>query len=411
MSYTLLRGVRVLEVSLLATSIAGQLLADLGADVLKIEAPGRGDYVRELGSDFLDGVSLLHLRWNRGKQSLVLDLRSEQGREAFRALAARADVVVDGLRSGTLDAWSLGYDDLAPGHASLVYCSMSGTGSFGPYRRLATHGLLYDAFAGLAPPDRSRPDGVPRVPEIHPVGMEEAGLYAALVVVAAVLRARDAGEGAFVEVAEMDAACAAAADAVERRLNPVERRERASVGESVRYSYYDTADGKVVCFQASEAKFWAAFCRAVGRADLLERYPSEPVGDHARGNEALRRELAAIFATRTQAAWVACFLEHGVPGGPVHTAASLVEDGHFLARELLYEPAARAGPGTGHRLVGSPMKVRGERFSAGRAPALGDHDPEVLARVWGAGAHGGATEAAAAAEGAAAEAAAEDRHR
>jgi crotonobetainyl-CoA:carnitine CoA-transferase CaiB-like acyl-CoA transferase len=153
--FTLLNGVRVLEVSLLAPDTAGQHLADLGADVLKVEPPGRGDYVRQVGTTFLDGISLMHRRWNRGKQSIVLDLKADKERELFLTLARRCDVMIDGLRSGALEDLGLGYEELSRSHPTLVYCSLSGLGTSGPYRRLATHGLFYDAYAGLAPPDYS----------------------------------------------------------------------------------------------------------------------------------------------------------------------------------------------------------------------------------------------------------------
>jgi crotonobetainyl-CoA:carnitine CoA-transferase CaiB-like acyl-CoA transferase len=378
--YDLLKGVRVVEVALLATDTLGQHLADLGAEVIKIEQPPRGDYVRELGSTFAGSTSLMHLRWNRGKQSVAIDLKVPAGRDTFIALVKKSHVLIDGLRAGALDRLELGYETIKLLKPSLVYCSLSGVGRDGPYRRLATHGVFFDSFAGLAPPVYPNIDGIPRIPsDFTPVGMLAGGMYGAIGVLAALVRSISTGEGALIDVAEADAAASWVSDRVERAVNSFNVAALGGLGHGVRYSYYKTADERVILFQASEAKFWDNFCTGVGRLDLLQQFPSRPVGDHASGNETLRQELKQIFLTRSQADWVTFFIEHNVPGGPVHEADELATDPQFTARNMLYE-VIHPEAGT-LRLVSTPIKVVGEEFSVSPAPRMGQDTEAVLRRI------------------------------
>jgi crotonobetainyl-CoA:carnitine CoA-transferase CaiB-like acyl-CoA transferase len=377
--YTLLDGVRVLELALLAPDLLGMHLADLGADVIKIEQPPGGDYLRDVGGRKLAGLNLAHLRWNRGKRSLTLDLKRSEGRDILHRLAARSDVVIDGLRSGGGGRGGAAGAARGALNPSIVYCSLSGAGGSGPYARLATHGVAYDAYAGLAPPT-THADGSPRIPARPSIGMHAAPLYAAMAVCAALVKARATGESQRLEVAELDVAASWQAEALDAALNGVESTPP-DLTASVRYQYYRTADDRVVLFQASERKFWRNFCTAVGRPDLFEAKPGAVAGDHARGDEALRAELTAIFRTRTREQWLRLFIAHDVPGGPVHTVDTVLEDPHFRARDLLFEQDHPVAGRT--RLFGTPVKTAGEPFAAAPAPAAGEHSGEILAQVLG----------------------------
>src|SRR5205814_1284999 len=202
LAYTLLGGVRVLEVALLAPDLLGMHLADLGAEVVKIEQPPGGACLREIGGRKRAGLNLMHLRWNRGKKSVTLDLRRREGQRLLHRLAARADVFVDGLRPGAAARCAADYATLAAVNPRLVYCTLSGAGTWGPYAALPTHGVAYDAFAGLAPP-ATHPDGSPRIPAYTAVGMFAAPLYAAFAVCAALVQARATGTGRLLEVAAL----------------------------------------------------------------------------------------------------------------------------------------------------------------------------------------------------------------
>lgn len=372
-----LEGLRVVEVALLAPNMLGMHLADLGADVIKVEEPTRGDYTREVGAAKAGGLSFLHLRWNRGKRSIALDLRTEDGIAVFRELVSVSDVVVEGMRPGALERRGVGYATLAELRPSLVFCSLSGFGQTGPYRDLATHGVAYDAYAGLAPPEVTE-HGLPAIPRRYlDVGTQAGALYAAMAVLAAVVRARATGRGAYLDIAQADAAAAwSAAGRVDPLLsNASTGKGEPDLSESVRYQYYATADDRTILFQASERHFFERFCRAVRREDLLTGDGAE-FGEHARGDLALRRELAAIFATRTQEEWIRLFIDADVPGSPVHTAKELLDDPHFRARsEVLEQEHPRAGP---LRLLDTPIRSDRPGSPVGPAPAHGEHTDEVL---------------------------------
>jgi crotonobetainyl-CoA:carnitine CoA-transferase CaiB-like acyl-CoA transferase len=378
-AYTLLSGVRVLELALLAPDLLGMHLADLGAEVIKIEQPPGGDYVREVGARKVGGLSLMHLRWNRGKQSLTLDLKKPDGQKLLQDLAARSHVVIDGLRAGAAERCGADYETLRARNPALVYCALSGAGRSGPYAHLATHGVAYDAFAGLAPP-AIQPDGSPRIPPHTPVGMHAAPLYAGMAVCAALLRARETGRGCYLDVAELDVAASWQAEQLGGAQGQAPG-ERPDLAASVRYQYYRTADDRVVIFQASERKFWRNFCAALGRLDLFEAKPGAAVGDHASGDEVLRAELAAIFATRTREAWVRFFIEHDVAGAPVYELGELPDDPHLRERGLFFE---QQHPQAGRlRLVGTPIRIPDQSFEAAPAPSAGEHTEQVLRRLLG----------------------------
>ncbi|MFM9085003.1 MAG: CaiB/BaiF CoA transferase family protein [Acidimicrobiia bacterium] len=384
MKAPLLDGLRVIEVAILAPNMVGMHLADLGADVVKVEMPGRGDYTHSVGYVRKGGLSFLHLRWNRGKRSIALDLRTDEGAEIFLDLVRDAEVVLEGMRAGALAKRGLGYERLREVNPALVFCATSGFGQTGPFRDLATHGVAYDAYAGLALPERTD-DGFPAIPSAYrDIGTQAGGLYAALGVLAAVTRARATGEGAFLDVAQADAAVAWSAGALDAVMSGAltpDTPPPASMREAVRYQYYDTSDGRTILFQASERHFFVKFCTALGRTDLLEGDLGEEFGEHASGDVALRRELAAIFATRTQQEWVDFLLEVDVPGAPVHRVAELPEDPNFVARaDIVEHHHPVAGP---LRLLGTPIKADAPRGPMGPAPSTGEHTDEILRTLLG----------------------------
>lgn len=377
----LLDGLRVVEVALLAPNMLGMHLADLGADVVKVEDPGAGDYTRHVGAAQAGGLSFLHLRWNRGKRSVVIDLRTPEGADVFRDLVMASEVVIEGLRAGALERRGLGYEALTAIKPALVFCSLSGLGQTGPYRDLATHGVAYDAYAGHAPPETTA-DGFVTIPRRYfDIGTQAGALYATMGVLAAVLHARATGEGTHLDVAQADAAVSWNAGRLDPLLSGAPTGSRGpDLHESVRYQYYGTSDGRTILFQASERHFFRRFCKAVGREDLVSESDAE-FGEHAHGDIALRKELAALFATRTQAEWVALFIEADVPGGPVNSAGELVDDPQFLDRAQIVEhDHPEAGP---LRLLGTPVHTGQRLAPLTPAPAQGEHTDEVLRDVVG----------------------------
>jgi len=397
-SGALLAGVRIVESALLGPGGVGMHLADLGAEVIKVEAPG-GDYVRKMAFPIVDGISLLHWHLNRGKRSIVLDLRKPEAVEVYLELVRRADAVVEAMRPGALARRGLTWERLQEANPRLVFCSVTGYGLTGPYRDMPSHGIAYDAWAGVARPTVDA-HGFPTIPSYTAVGINAGPLYAALGICAAIIRARATGRGCRLEVAQSDAAAAfnwngiEGNKAYERPENEVTGNDgdgtgpRRPVGddsmtESVRYQYYRSKDG-LVLLMASEREFWKNFCAGVGRPELFERNPGARFADHARGDLALRRELGAIFATRTTAEWIALGLEVNTPVAPVNDVKSITRDPQFRAR-LPFRPYPEAGTD----LMPSPIKLLGEDLPVPEKAAVqpGRDAEAVLAEVlgWDAG--------------------------
>jgi crotonobetainyl-CoA:carnitine CoA-transferase CaiB-like acyl-CoA transferase len=386
----LLAGVRIIDSAILGPNGVGMHLADLGAEVIKVEAPG-GDYVRRMAFPIVDGISLLHWHLNRGKQSIVLDLRTAEGALTYLDLVRGADAVVEGMRPGALARRGLTWERLCEANPRLVFCSISGYGATGPYKDMPSHGIAYDAWAGVARPTFDA-DGQPTIPSFTTIGINAGPLYAALGICAAIIRARASGHGCRFEVAQSDAAAAFNWNGIEGN-KAYERPEdevtgndgdgkgaRRPVGddsmkEAVRYQYYRSRDG-IVLFMASERAFWKNFCEGVGRADLFERNPGAKYADHARGNAALRGELTQIFATRTTAEWLAFGLEVNTPIAPVNTVKTITGDAQFQARLPLYPWQAH-----GTDLMPSPIKLEGETAPPPtRAPVEPGRDGERVLR-------------------------------
>jgi crotonobetainyl-CoA:carnitine CoA-transferase CaiB-like acyl-CoA transferase len=382
----------VIESALLGPGAISTHLADLGADVIKVEAPG-GDYIRRMTWPIIEGVSLLHLHIHRGKRSVTLDLRNADAAEVYLDLVRGADIVVEAMRPGSLERRGLGYERLREVNPRIVFCNVSGYGMTGPYKDLPSHGIAFDTWAGLVNPEVDA-EGFSTIPEHASMGMHAGPLFGALGVLAGVIRARETGEGCQMEIAQSDAAAymdwyrSESWKAYERPESEVtgneadgfERRAPGTAGmkEGVRYQIYESSDGFVL-FMASEQAFWRNFCEGVERIDLFERWPGAKVADHARGNRELQRALREIFKARSSAEWIAFGNEKNTPIAPVNTPKTIADDPQFRVR-LPWYPAARHGAD----MLPFPLKPIGEELPAPtKAPEPGQHTDEVLASVLG----------------------------
>ena len=367
-------------------------LADLGADVIKVEPP-QGDYVREMTWPIVDGVSLMHLHVNRGKRSITLDLRTEEGREIFVELATQADAVVEAMRPGALHRLGIGYERLRQSNPKIVFITISGYGMTGPYKDFPSHGIAYDTWAGVVKP-ATDDDGFTYIPEHVSIGINAAPLYGAIGILSGIVHARATGEGLQLEIAQSDAAAAVdwlrsethkayerpASEVTGNKADDFQRRAPGTAGmrEGVRYQIYETKDGHVL-FMASEREFWKNFCEGVGRPELFEQHPGSKYADHAIGNADLRRELKQIFSTKTSEEWLAFGGEVNTPIAPVNTPQSIGDDPQFKAR-MDWISRERLGA----EQLPVPLKIVGDELPPPtKAPEVGEHTDEVLKDVLG----------------------------
>jgi crotonobetainyl-CoA:carnitine CoA-transferase CaiB-like acyl-CoA transferase len=388
----LLAGVRVIESSLLGPGLLSTFLSDLGADVIKVEPP-QGDYIRQMTWPIVEGNSLLHLHTHRGKRSVTLDLKTPEGVAVYKDLVASADAVVEAMRPGSMAKLGLGYDDLRAVNPKIVFCTLSGYGATGPYRDLPSHGIAYDTWAGLIPPEVDE-DGFTRIPEMPNIGINVGPMLGAFGLLAGIIRARETGEGCQMELAQSDAAAYLDWYRIETWLaynrpedevtgnasDDYERRAPGLAGmrEGVRYQLYESADGHVL-FMASEQAFWKNFAEGIGRPELFERWPGSKYADHAKGNLELQAILKEVFKEKTSVEWLAFADEHNVPLAPVNNAKNIVDDPQFQDRFPLYTVEQ-----VGAEQLPLPLNVIGEEIPAPTmAPTVGQNTDEVMADVLG----------------------------
>jgi alpha-methylacyl-CoA racemase len=376
-----LEGVRVLDLSrLLPGPFCSLLLADFGADVVKVEDTGLGDYMRwaQPGYEGVDesARSAMFLALNRNKRSVRLDLKDTRGREVLFALARTADVVLESFRPGVLDRIGCGYEALRAVNPGLVYCAISGYGQDSPLRARSGHDLNYIALAGLLGLT-GEGDGAPVQPAGQIADLGGGALMAAFGILAA-LRERDrGGEGQLVDVSMTDGTLAWLVMLAARHLaeGAVPRRGGLELGGAlVCYRPYRCADGWVT-LGALEPKFWQAWCGGVGREDLVDQ-------QFARAGSATHREVEAVFAQRTRQQWQAFASEHDCCLEPVLELDEALASEHVRARELVTE-LDQPGAQRAVRLLGLPVKLSRTPGDANRrpGPALGEHTAEVLAAL------------------------------
>jgi crotonobetainyl-CoA:carnitine CoA-transferase CaiB-like acyl-CoA transferase len=375
-----LEGVRVLDLSrLLPGGFCSLLLADFGAEVLKVEDTGMGDYIR-WSPPFHEGVeesarSALFLALNRGKRSIRLDLKTDGGREVLLRLAREHDVLLESFRPGVMERLGVGYERLREENPRLVYCAITGYGQDGPHTGRSGHDMNYLGLNGLL--GLSGDAGGPPVQSAGQIADLGGGALMAAFGIMAALRERDrSGEGQLVDVSMFHGSLSWLALVAARYLaegTPQARGELELAGGLLCYRPYACSDGWVT-LGALEPKFWQAWCRGVGRDDLVEKQFERP------GSEA-HAEVERIFLERTREEWRAFASEHDCCLEPVLGLDEALDSELVRAREMvvsLDQPGAESGV----RLLGVPVKLsRTPGAPAGPGPALGEHTEEVLSSV------------------------------
>jgi crotonobetainyl-CoA:carnitine CoA-transferase CaiB-like acyl-CoA transferase len=375
-----LAGIRVLELgSFIAGPFAGQLLGDLGAEVVKVEPPGTGDPMRRWGV-LRDDRSLWWPAIARNKASVAIDLRDDRGRALVRRLAAQVDVVLENFKPGTLERWGLGYDTLAAANPGVVLTHVSGFGQTGPRAHEPGFGAIGEAMGGIRH-TTGDPDRPPARTGIS-LGDSLAALFAVIGTLAALQERHRSGRGQEVDVAIYEAVMALMESTVaDFELGGVVRGRSGGVLPGVAPSNaYPTADGRDVLIAANADAVFARLAEAMERPDLADRYATHAA--RAEDQVALDQEIARWTATLTAADLLARLERHSVPCGPINTAADLAVDPHVAAREMVLRVAAGFdAPVPMNGVVPKLGRTPGTVRSVG--PALGEHTDAVLGELAG----------------------------
>jgi crotonobetainyl-CoA:carnitine CoA-transferase CaiB-like acyl-CoA transferase len=339
-------------------------------------------------------VSVAHAQVNKNKRSIMIDLTTTRGIEAFWRLIASADVFVDGNRPGVCDKLGIGPKEMLRRRPSIVYVQHTGFGASGPYANIPTHGMLMNALVG-AHAVREGEDG-----QLHQSTFEQDGaniggeatsvgaLHATMHALAALVRARSTGEGAYIDVAASDATALTAWLPITLQRNEDRITDRSGMalranGEMTgsRYQFYKTLDGKVALFACIEQRFWDRWAKAAGRDDLVGRSSDSHNAAVDWGDATERREIAEVIATRSLAEWLSLAAEHGFPLGAAHqNVDDVVADPHIRTRNVFVEGKHPvAGPLS---YVGSAAVVDGQPYAVRYpAPSAGEHTAQILAEL------------------------------
>ena len=374
-----LAGIRVLDLTrLLPGALATLHLADLGADVIKVEDTGAGDYMRELDLPPGQGTSRVYAATCRNKRSLAIDLKNPDGLRAFLRLAAGAQVLIESFRPGTADRLGIGYDTLSNKNPGLVYCAISGYGATGPWRGRAGHDLNYSSLAGIAARGRSDTAARPAEPAMPnlPVSDIIGGSLSSVMAVLAALFAtvHNGGRGRHLDVSMSDCALAHNVFAFQRQDQQdqgLADHPDLFLGGTPAYRHYRAADGVWFGVAAIEDKFWESFCRVLGLPELIAREDSRDW--LARAHAAIERRFGAFDSAH----WRPLFEHADCCVEPVTGLEDIGSHPQISARGLIHE-YRHADAGL-VRQFGFPVKMSDYRFSLRRpAPRQGEHSVEVL---------------------------------
>jgi crotonobetainyl-CoA:carnitine CoA-transferase CaiB-like acyl-CoA transferase len=389
-----LAGLRVLELArILAGPWVGQLLADLGADVVKVERPGAGDDTRGWGPPFVPAADGGHLSAayfhaaNRGKRSVAVDFETPEGQATVRRLAARADVLIENFKVGGLAKYGLDWESLRAVNPRLVYCSITGFGQTGPYASRAGYDFIVQGMGGIMDLTGD-PEGEPQK-----IGVAFAdiftGVYSVVGILAA-LRRRDAtGEGGQVDMALLDVQTGVLANQAMNFL--ASGRAPTRMGNAhpniVPYQVFAVADGHVIVAVGNDGQF-ARYCAVLGRPDLAADPRFRTNADRVRERAVLVPILSALMTGITRAALLEALEREGVPAGPINSVADVFADPQVIARGMRLDLVSEAAAAGSIPSVRSPIVLDGEAMAAATpSPRLGEHTADVLADpAWGGGA-------------------------
>jgi CoA:oxalate CoA-transferase len=357
------------------------MLADQGAEVIKVENPAKGDDTRHMGPPFRGGESAFFISINRNKKSITLNLKHPEGVKLLKRLAENSDVLVENFRPGVTERLGVDYPTLREVNPRLIYCSISGFGQTGPYSNRPAYNFTVQALSGVMtmtgePSNEPSPVGVS-------LGDIPAGMFAAYAISAALYARESSGSGQYIDISMLDSLVALMENPIARygmtgkcpqpigRYNP----------SITPFGVFDTADAPIV-IAAGNSKLWQKLCTVLNRLDLLQdpRFTTNPL--RTQNSEALHSILTDVLRKRTAREWLDLLIEQGIPVAPVNTVASVFEDPQVNAREMLiHVKQPHAGDVV---VVGSPIRLsscRGTRYAP--APQFGEHTESVLESALG----------------------------
>jgi glutaryl-CoA transferase len=384
---------RVLDLTrVLAGPWCTQLLADLGADVIKVERPGSGDDTRAWGPPYLQDAqgrdtteAAYYLSANRGKRSVTVDISTPEGQQLLRKLAAASDAVVENYKVGQLAKYGLDYASLSAGNPRLIYCSITGFGQDGPYKDRAGYDFIIQAMGGFMSITGERDDLPGGGPQKAGVAVSDlmTGMYAAVAILAAVAQRERSGRGQYIDMALFDTMIAMLANMNMNYLTTGKAPGRAGNAHQniVPYQVFAAADGHVVIAVGNDSQY-ARFCEIAGRPDLAADARFARNAERVRNRDVLVPLLEAIVRERPAAFWAEKLEAAGVPCGPINSIAQALADPQAIARGIRIDlPHSTAGTVP---LVGMPIRMSGSGPAYLRPPPLlGEHTEEVLRELAG----------------------------
>ena len=372
-----LSGMVVLDLSqILAGPVCGMMLADMGADVIKVEKPDGGDDNRRAGPPFISGQGAGFMAANRNKRSLALNLRDDEGRQVFEKLLERADVVVENFRPGVMDRLDIGYERLSNLKPSLIYCSISGHGGTGPYRNRGGFDLIAQGMSGLM-----SITGVPDGPPVKvgvPITDISAGILAANGVLCAYIHAQKTGQGQLVDTSLLEAGIAYTI--WESSGYFADGDIPGPLGSAHRvlapYQALRTRDG-YINIGAANQRTWEQLCRAIGHEELIEDQRFKEPGDRKAREDELAALLEETFGRESTVYWLDALEKVGMVAGPINDVSQVYKDPQVIAREMMVD-LEDPDFGTLHN-IGIPVKLSATPGRIRRrAPMLGEHTWEIL---------------------------------
>lgn len=371
-----LEGVVVLDLSrVLAAPYTGMILADMGADVIKIERPGKGDDSRAYGP-FKNGESVYYMSLNRGKRSMTLNTKSEEGKQILKDLVKEADVLVENFRGGTMDKLGLGYDVLKEINPRLIYSACTGFGMTGPYKFDPAYDVIVQGMGGIM--SITGQEGGEPTKVGASIGDITAGIFSAVGIMMALYAREKTGKGQLVDVSMLDCQVAILENAIARYMNagvspkPIGNRH-ASITP---FQSLKTSDGYVIIAVGNDT-LWQKFCGLIDRPDLAAdpRFTTNPL--RTENVKVLGEELTKTFVTKTMDEWLHILKEGGIPVGPINDVERVIKDPAVIARDMIvttHHPVAGDV-----EMAGVPIKLSDTPGSVdGPAPTLGQHTREIL---------------------------------